>query len=161
MIIADFLPKNSTSQMVHRAIVVPGLNRPAGHTAPSAPRPDIPDAAEPAPGNPTWGSAEKSVDGVRIRLDGADLIAGRIGLLRFHLFDAADGTPIADLEPYLGAPGHMLMTNASLTDAVHGHPEETGTPTPFITFKPMMPPPAWPSCGSSFSGTERSPRHRS
>ena len=74
-------------------------------------------------------------------MDAADLIAGRFGLLRFHLFNAATGTPIADLEPYLGAPGHMLMTNATLTDTVHGHPEETGTRTPFITFKPLMPPP--------------------
>jgi hypothetical protein len=141
MIIADFLPRSGTSQMVHRAIVAPGLNRPAAPTAISPPRPDIPDAAASGSGNPTWGSAEKIVDGVRIRLDAADIIAGQIGLLRFHLFNAADGTPIADLEPFLGAAGHMLMTNSTLTDAVHGHPEETGTHTSFITFKPVMPPP--------------------
>jgi hypothetical protein len=140
VVIADFLPRNGTAQMVHRAIMTPGVNRPAAE-APRMPRPEIPDAAAAAAGNRTWGSAEKIVDGVRVRLDAADLIAGRIGLLRFHLFRAADGTPIADLEPFLGAPGHMLMATSTLTDAVHGHPEETGTDTPFITFKPMMPPP--------------------
>jgi hypothetical protein len=140
VIIADFLPKSGTAQMVHRAIVAPGLNRPVTHTTLASPRSDIPDAAA-AAGNPTWGSSEKTVDGVRIRLDGADLIAGRIGLLRFHLFNAGTGTPVTDLEPFLGAPGHLLMTNATLTDAVHGHPEETGTRMPFVTFKPRMPPP--------------------
>ena len=141
VIIADFLPASGTSQMVHRAVLAPGLNRPAAHTASTPPTYDIPDPTAAASGPRTWGSAEKTVDGVRIRLDAADLIGGGIGQLRFHLFHAADGTPIADLEPYLGAPGHMLMTNATLTESVHGHPEEPSTATPFITFKPMMPPP--------------------
>jgi hypothetical protein len=137
VIIADFLPKNGTSQMVHRALVTPRLRRRAAPTT-AILQTDIPGASQ---GHATWGAAEKTVDGVRVRLDAADLTAGRIGLLRFHLFDAADGTPIEDLEPYLGAAGHMLMTTATLTDAIHGHPEEMGTRTPVITFKPLMPPP--------------------
>ncbi len=140
MIIADFLPRSGTSQMLHRAVVAPGPQGASRPSAVPAPRPDIPDAASGA-GNPSWGSAEKTVDGVRIRLDGADLIGGQIGLLRFHLFTAADGAPITDLEPFLGAPGHLLLTNMTLTDAVHGHPEEAGIRTSVITFKPVMPAP--------------------
>lgn len=140
VIIADFLPKGGTAQMVHRAIVAPGLNRPAAPTIATMRAADILDPALEASGNLTWGSAEKTVDDVRIRLDGADLIAGQIGLLRFHLSNA-DGTPLADLEPYLGAPGHLFMTNAALTESVHGHPEESSTHTPFLTFRPMMLPP--------------------
>lgn len=141
VIIADFLPTSGPSQMVHRAIVAPGLNRPAAAMSVVAPPPDIPDAAVDASRSLTWGSAEKTVDGVRIRLDGADLIAGRFGVLRFQLSNAADGVAITDLEPYLGAPGHLLMVNATLTESVHGHPEEWDTRTPFITFRPMMLPP--------------------
>ena len=126
--------------MVHRVIVAPGPQRRASLTEVPAPPTDIPGAAA-GGGNPTWGSAEKTVDGVRIRLDAADLVAGQIGVLRFHLFNTADGTPTTDLEPYLGAPGHMLMTNATLTDAVHGHPEESGIRTSVITFKPVLPAP--------------------
>lgn len=141
VVIADFLPKSGTAQMVHRAIVAPGLDRALAPVAVPPPRPDIPDAAARASGNPSSGSAERVVDGVRIRLEGADLVGGQTGLLRFHLSNAADGTPIRDLEPYLGAPGHMLMMTATTTDAVHGHPEETTTQTSVITFKPSMPPP--------------------
>jgi hypothetical protein len=141
VIIADFLPTNGTAQMVHRAIATPGLDRPPAHTPTTNLRPDIPDATAIAAGNATRGSVEKTVDGTRIRLEGADLIAGQIGLLRFHLSNAADGTAISDLEPYLGAPGHMLMTNSTLTDSVHGHPEETDTRISAITFRPLLPPP--------------------
>lgn len=141
VIIADFLPGNGTSQMLHRAIVAPGPGQPIGPRVVPPTAFDIPDAAQSARGQQTWGSVEKTVDGVRIRLDGADLVTGQIGLLRFHLFNANDGTPINDLEPYLGAPGHMLMTTWDLTNAVHGHPEETSTSTGVITFKPLLPSP--------------------
>jgi hypothetical protein len=140
VVIADFLPANGAPQMLHRAVATPGLNRPAALAA-ATPRAEIPDATAAESGNPTWGSAEKTVDGVRIRLEAADLIGGRIALLRFHLFNAETGTPVADLEPFLGAPAHMLMATTALTDAVHGHPEETDVTTSVITFKPMMPPP--------------------
>jgi hypothetical protein len=139
VVIADFLPAATTAQMVHRAIVAPGLDRAPAPVAGPPPAPDIPDAAARASGNPSSGSAETIVDGVRIRLDAADLVAGQTGLLRFHLFDAAGGVPVRDLEPYLGAAGHVLVTNASLTDAVHGHPEEAGTDVSAITFRPFMP----------------------
>lgn len=140
VVIADFLPANGAPQMLHRAVATPRLNRPVALAA-AIPRADIPDAAATESGNPTWGSAEKTADGVRIRLEAADLIGGRIALLRFHLFNADTGTPVADLEPFLGAPAHMLMATSALTDAVHGHPEETDLTTSVITFKPMMPPP--------------------
>lgn len=140
MIIADFLPRSGTSQMLHRAIVAPRPRRAVSGIEVPAPKPDILEPTSGAGGR-TWGSAEKTVNGVRIRLEGADLIGGQFGVLRFHLLNAADGTPISDLEPFLGAPGHMLMTNVTLTDAVHGHPEETGTRTSVITFKPVMPAP--------------------
>lgn len=139
VVVADFLPANGTAQMVHRAIVAPGGRPALSPVAVAPPLPDIPDAAARASGTPSSGTAEKTIDGVRIRLEAADLVGGQMGQLRFRLTNAVDHAPVIDLEPYLGATGHMLLTNTSLTDAVHGHPEEVGTSTSVITFKPFMP----------------------
>ena len=54
--------------------------------------------------------------------------------LKFTLTDAVTKAPVTDLEPFLGAPGHMLLVNANLTDANHVHPEEPTTTGPVITF---------------------------
>jgi hypothetical protein len=60
-------------------------------------------------------------------------------VLTFRLADAQSGNPISDLEPFLGAPGHMLVVNADLTEADHVHPEEPATRGPVVTFQPLMP----------------------
>ena len=75
-------------------------------------------------------------------LTGPTSFAGQIGLSAVPPVQHCQmGHQSTDLEPYLGAPGHMLMTNATLTDAVHGHPEESGIRTSVITFKPVLPAP--------------------
>jgi hypothetical protein len=75
-----------------------------------------------------------------VRLDAADLIAGKRGLLRFALTDPASGVPINDLEPYLGAQAHLLLVSAPLTEAVHGHPEGLDLRAPVMIFQPLLPP---------------------
>ncbi len=136
--IADFLPKTGTLQMVHRAIVTPRFQAvPFGVV--SLPAPHISGSMSRGSGQPHRNTADQTVDGVRIHLEAADLIAGLPALLRFSLSDATTGVRLTDLEPFLGAPGHMLLVNASLTDAVHGHPEEMDTRAPFVTFRPLMP----------------------
>jgi hypothetical protein len=123
MLIADFLPHGGTSQTVQRAIVTPG------HDAvlmPAAPR--LLD-----------GPRERVVDGIRFVLDAPEIRARREATLRVTMSDAATGAPLTDLEPYLGAPAHLLIVNADLTDAVHGHPLETDTRGPTVTFEPLMP----------------------
>ena len=74
-----------------------------------------------------------------MRLDATGLKAGREALLRFTLADAATGTAISDLEPFLGAAGHMLIVSADLTDANHAHPEEQAARGPSVSFQPRMP----------------------
>src|SRR5262249_5143280 len=86
-----------------------------------------------------WGSATKTVDGVTVRLEAADLLAGKPGLLRFTLTDAASGALVDDLQPYLAAQGHLLLVNADVTAAVHGHPEGLNLQAPVITFHPLLP----------------------
>ena len=124
VVIADFLPQGGVSQMVQRAIVTPG------YRGPLFPAP--PDLAREI-------ASERTTDGVRVRLDASNLKAGREAVLRFTLSDAATGTPITDLQPLLGAPGHMLIVNADLTEADHVHPEEPIARGPSITFQPLLP----------------------
>jgi hypothetical protein len=58
--------------------------------------------------------------------------------------DAATGVPIGDLEPYLGASGHLLVVNQDTTAAIHAHPEDVpgaGKTGPTVTFAPVFPAP--------------------
>jgi len=110
--------------MLQRAIVTPGYG---GGLFPA--RIDLtPDS-----------SFDKTLDGVRVTLDVSGLRAGKEAMLRFSLADAKSGAALSDLEPFLGAPGHMLIVNADLTEADHVHPEEPATRGPIITFQPLMP----------------------
>ena len=59
-------------------------------------------------------------------------------VLRFRFTDASSGATIADLEPYLGASGHLLIVSTDLTHAIHAHPESL-TPGPDINFGAEFP----------------------
>lgn len=124
VLIADFLPLTGASQTVQRAIVTPGYRGPLFPASPGL-RQDM--------------GVEKIVEGLRVRLDATGLKAGREAVLRFTLADASTGAPVLDLEPFLGAPGHMLIVNADLTDANHAHPENQTTRGPSVSFQPLMP----------------------
>ena len=124
VVIADFLPQSGRAQMLQRAIVTAGYR---GNLF--APAPDLtPDT-----------DTEKVDHEVRIRLDATNLKASREAVLKFTLTAVEGGAPVSDLEPYLGAPGHVLVVNADLTEADHIHPEEAATRGPTITFQPTMP----------------------
>lgn len=41
--------------------------------------------------------------------------------VRFHFVDA-DGKPVSDLQPYLGAMGHLVIISADSREYVHAHP---------------------------------------
>jgi hypothetical protein len=114
MVIGDFLPEGGTSQMVQKAIIVPG-------TPVKAPVLDERKGLE-----------------VGMRVDGV-LAAGRDAKLTFTVTDAKSGAPVTDLQPYLGAPAHMLIVRTDLGDAIHAHPEEQVTSGPSVSFHPIMP----------------------
>lgn len=126
MVIGDFLPLSGRPQMLQRAIVTPGY-RGSLFAGPPHLTPDVP--------------SEKVDRGVRVRLEATTLKAGKEATLRFTLTDATTNAPISDLEPFLGAPGHVLLVNADLTEPNHVHPEEPATRGPVITFQPLMPAP--------------------
>ena len=124
MVIADFLPLTGRPQMLQHAIVTPGYS---GIVFPAVPnlRPDA--------------ESEKVDRNVRVRLEAATPKAGKEATLKFTLTDATTGAAINDLEPFLGAPGHVLLVNVNLTESNHVHPEEPATHGPVITFQPMLP----------------------
>jgi hypothetical protein len=123
VLIADFAPVGGAPQLVHRAIVTPGFT--GSPFTPVTVRPDM---------------ADKIVDGVRIGLQAQTRVL-KPSLLRFSVRDAATGAPVDDLEPFLGASGHLLIVNADVTTALHAHPESGDSPTaigPEVAFAPTF-----------------------
>ncbi|HEX2443400.1 MAG TPA: hypothetical protein VHJ77_05600 [Vicinamibacterales bacterium] len=114
-LVGDFYPKGGVPQTVQRTIVTPGFD---GPLLPAA-TPLEPDARE------------KTVSGLHVALEGEPLVVGRETDLSFAVVDAASGERVTDLEPFLGAPGHLLVMSADLADAIHSHPDtQTGTLPP-------------------------------
>lgn len=64
------------------------------------------------------------VDGYQVRLDG-DLVPGTASAVFATV--TRDGVPVADLEPYLGAFGHLVALRRSDLAYLHVHPD---APTP-------------------------------
>jgi hypothetical protein len=123
VLVADFLPAGGTPQLVHHAVVTPGYT----------------GALFQGPPRLTATPAEQIVDGLRVKLLAADVTALRPAALQFVIADAATGAEVRDLEPYLGATGHLLVVDADLTSAVHGHPAGAQTAGPEILFDPVLP----------------------
>ena len=123
MLIADFLPAGGAPQVVHRAVVTPGFTGALFRDPPKL-------AVTPA---------EQTIDGLRVRLLAGEVTAMRPAALRFLVADADTGAEVRDLEPYLGAAGHLLLVNAALTSALHGHPAGAQTAGPEILFDPVLP----------------------
>ena len=123
-LIADFLPLGGAPQLVQQSIVTAGYTGPL--VAPPHPAPDL---------------ADKIVGGTRVKLTLPEPLAGREQLVTFDLEDVATGAPVADLQPYLGAVGHLLLASADLAIAAHNHPvaEMSGRGGPTVVFQMLFP----------------------
>ncbi|MEV6976610.1 hypothetical protein [Kitasatospora sp. NPDC093806] len=83
-----------------------------------------------------------TVDGYTVTLDG-ELTPGRAGQLRLTV--NRDGRPVTDLQPYLGAAGHLVALRAGDLAYLHVHPDDVppaGAATaggPGITFTTTAP----------------------
>ena len=123
-LIADFVPTGGLPQLVQKSFVTTGY---AGsllavpHLAPD--------------------TADKVVGDTRVKISLPDPLAGREQLVTFELQDARTGAPVTDLEPYLGAAGHLLLASADLAVAAHSHPiaeiSQAGGPT--VVFQWLFP----------------------
>ncbi len=76
-----------------------------------------------------------TVDGYIVTLTG-DLTPGRSS--RLTLSVSKDGKPVTDLQPYLGAYGHLVALRAGDLAYLHVHPD-TATPGPDIAFTTTAP----------------------
>jgi hypothetical protein len=73
-----------------------------------------------APAAPTADSRTSTVDGYTVTLDG-DLAAGQEAKLTLTV--THDGEPVTDLQPYLGAYGHLVALRAGDLAYLHVHPD--------------------------------------
>jgi hypothetical protein len=83
-------------------------------------------AYRPAPASPD--SRTSNVDGYTVTL-GGDLVAGEEAELSLEV--SRDGEPVTDLEPYLGAYGHLVALRGGDLAYLHVHPE--GVPDDGVT----------------------------
>jgi Cu+-exporting ATPase len=76
----------------------------------------------PAPTVLTAGSTERVVDGVRVTLSGAETVRTNEPVaFTFDIEDAASGEPVRDLQPYLGAPAHVVILDQGGQAFAHVH----------------------------------------
>ncbi|MFF9194882.1 hypothetical protein ACF09L_06730 [Streptomyces sp. NPDC014779] len=93
----------------------------------------VPGAFAPKPMPPVAPTAD--VDGYQVRLGGT-LDPGKAGELRLTVTKA--GKPVTNLEPYLGAYGHLVALREGDLAYLHVHPNEGG-PGPDVSFTATAP----------------------
>jgi hypothetical protein len=125
-LVGDFVPTGAAPQLVQRAIVTAGYPGPLS-AAPSL----VADLNEQVDRN------------TRAQLLMSPLVAGREQLITLNLSDAHTRAPIGDLEPYLGATGHLFAASADLSAVFHSHPVAgiTSAAGPTIVFQVLFPRP--------------------
>jgi hypothetical protein len=103
--IADFLPIGGAPQLVQKSFVTAGYDGPLLEVPTLAPD-----------------TSDKIVQGTRVKAIVPESVAGREQLITFEFEDASTGAAVTDLEPYLGAAGHLLLASADLAIVAHSHP---------------------------------------
>jgi len=108
---ADLAPRGAGSQVMMVKVRVQGT---------SAARFDLTKAAA------AERSPVKKVEGVEVELKTPEgsLPAKKTTGIAFHLTDAATGQAITDLQPYLGAMGHLILIHEDAVTFVHSHADE-------------------------------------
>ena len=94
----------------------------------------VPGAYEPQPPPGTSGSA--TVDGYDVALDG-ELVAGTSSPLVLTV--SKGGRPVTDLQPYLGAYGHLVALREGDLAYLHVHPDGEPGPGPDVPFAVEVP----------------------
>ena len=105
-LLADFVPTDAAPQWIEKTIVTADYNGTIADAA-AALEPDLADKVE---------------AGIRVSLGMSPPVAGREQLIAFDLADDRTRAPIDDLQPYLGASGHLLIVSEDIADAAHSHP---------------------------------------
>jgi hypothetical protein len=136
-ILSDFVPKGGSAQFLARPLVTAGYD--GDVLAQRAQL--VPDV-----------STVQTVGPLRahVTYDPPIMRAGSYSHIRLSITTADDDKPVRELEPYLGAFGHMLIMDEQMFDYVHSHPTENPTANiplaeqrggPDVTFEGLMPTP--------------------
>lgn len=104
---ADHQPRGEAPSVARGKIHVEGKERPAEKLTPNV------------PGQVRGDKLEADVTVEKAETAGSTSIV-------FVLRDL-DGEAVADLEPYLGALGHLVIVSADGSEYVHAHPDEAGS----------------------------------
>jgi len=120
-VLADFAPRGGEPMTLGADLFVPG-----SYTAAQSPRDDLRTA---------------TVDGYTVTLEG-DLTPGSDSALTLSV--SRGGAPVTDLDPYLGAYGHLVALRTGDLAYLHVHPEGhpgdgTTRPGPDVTFGADVP----------------------
>lgn len=119
---ADFIPTGSAQTTITSTLKVAGTK----------------ETAEPLEKD---AELTKSVDGITAALKVSSFKAGEEADLTFTFNDAATKKPITDLQPYLGAIGHVVILNKDLTRYLHVHPKDGNGSGPTADFSTSFPEP--------------------
>ncbi|WP_169087907.1 hypothetical protein [Paenibacillus sp. PL91] len=119
---ADFIPTGSSQKTATSLIKADGKKQ----------------AAQPLAADATL---TKDIDGVAASLDISSLKSGQEVDLTFTLSDAETKKPITDLQPYLGAIGHVVILSEDLNRYLHVHPKEGNESGPTAEFSTSFPEP--------------------
>ncbi len=114
-VFADFTPENGAKTTLGADIQVAGAYEPQQFTE------DV---------------RESTVDGYAVRL-GGDLTAGAESFVTTTI--TKDGQPVTDLQPYLGANGHLVALRAADLAYLHVHPLAGYGAGPDVTFAVEVP----------------------
>jgi hypothetical protein len=120
-LLADLVPSGAAPQLIQRTITTSGFDGPL-HKVPAL-ESDV---------------ADKVIGNTRIHLAMREAVAGGDRLMTFTLFDVATGAPATDLEPFLGAPGHLLVVSADFSTASHSHPLVQEEATSSVAFQVLF-----------------------
>ena len=117
LVFADVAPKGKGSQVLGTSFRLKGPKAPATPLAPSR---------------------TADVGGIDATLSSGEIPVGRTVPLQFVLRDAK-GKPIRDLQPYLGARGHLMIVHQDGGTFVHSHPADAPAPPGVVEFNARFP----------------------
>lgn len=110
--------------------------QPAGRDTPLALGVDVPAAGDYRPAPLPQPTRTADVDGYHVTLAG-DLVPGTTS--RLTLTVSRGGHPVTDLQPYLGAYGHLVALRAGDLAYLHVHPDHTPGSGPALAFDAEVP----------------------
>lgn len=119
---ADFIPTGSPQMTVTSRVKVSGTEQ--------GTQPLVKDA-----------SLSKVVDGIAASLKISTYKAGQPADLTFTFSDDKTKEPITDLQPYLGAIGHVVILSEDLKRYLHVHPQDGNGSGPNAEFTTTFPEP--------------------